>query len=776
MSFRACCRVVPLLIVTAFLLSSVAAYGSGGFQTVTPIVTAANSVYKDAAFGDFNGDGIPDVAVLDRPNYSESGILHILLGKGDGTFAAPIDFTGVLLGSGDRIGVGDFNHDGKLDVVNAVGSVIAVYLGNGDGTFQSTVTTSGVAGGAFALAVADVNGDGSPDLTVASQNLSTLQMTVWLSNGDGTFHSIQTINDQVFGSQMLLVDVNGDHRPDLVYTSGTTQVPTVRLNNGDGTFGDAVGYPASTSSGASDNQAYTFVGDANGDGKPDLIALLNGYGHGVAVFRGNGDGSFQPAIVTTDNSFANFAGGAVADVNRDGKIDVGLPGIPPGFALGNGDGTFQLPTSLGGPSDYYISRAVLIADVNGDGAPDALLVPALGAPIQLMLNCANRCTAMTMAPVGQPTYGAASMKITVTPSSGTAVPTGKVTLYASDNSGSPPVALTSGALSNGSVTLDFSSLGVGTFRFYATYDGDSNYAANETVVMKVSVLPAPTTTSISVTPSSVAPGQPVTIKTQVSSSGGTPQSGTVTLSDGSTALVVLTLDANGAASYTTSSISAGHHSLSWGYQGSANFAGSTSSTYDLFVGPPDFTVAAASGGSTTQTVTAGQTATYSLSLAPSAGFSGTVTLACSGAPAGATCNVNPSSVSLSGTAAAPFTVSVSTAAHGAAAPGVLGSQAAPPAVGPLGLLLYGVFGTAAMLWFGVRRKRALAYLKPLAMVAVVALLMSSMVILTGCGGGGGTTPQTSTKNPGTPAGTYTVVVTATSGSTTHTQNLTLTVQ
>jgi hypothetical protein len=186
-------------------------------------------------------------------------------------------------------------------------------------------------------------------------------------------------------------------------------------------------------------------------------------------------------------------------------------------------------------------------------------------------------------------------------------------------------------------------------------------------------------------------------------------------------------------------------------------------------GPPDFAMGAASGGSMTGTVTAGQAANYSLSLTPSGGFSGTVTLTCSGAPTAASCAVNPASVNVSGAAAAPFTVSVTTTSRTA------GASVLPRPTSPAGWMIVLLFGGLASAWFARLRKRLMCHPTLakgrrgwgiLGMLAVLALMVA-------CGGG-----SSSTKPPvqtGTPAGTYTIVVSATSGSTTHTQNLTLTV-
>ena len=115
-----------------------------------------------------------------------SGNVSVLLGKDDGTFQAPVNYAADL--SPVAVAVGDFNGDGKPDlaIVNTDSNDISVLLGNGDGTFQAA-SNFDTGGNPVALAIADFNGDGKLDLVVA--NSSGASVSVLSGNGDGTFQS-----------------------------------------------------------------------------------------------------------------------------------------------------------------------------------------------------------------------------------------------------------------------------------------------------------------------------------------------------------------------------------------------------------------------------------------------------------------------------------------------------------------------------------------------------------------------------------------------------------
>ena len=160
--------------------------------------------------------------------------------------------------------VGDFNGDGKLDLVvaNELSNNVSILLGNGDGTFQAAVSYGA---GMTLFAVADFNGDGKLDLAVA--NIENDYVSILLGNGNGTFKATVNFGAGIQPTAMAVADFNGDGKLDLVVggvDSDNVNVVSVLLGNGDGTFQAAVNY----STGSTPFSAA--VGDFNGDGRLDL--------------------------------------------------------------------------------------------------------------------------------------------------------------------------------------------------------------------------------------------------------------------------------------------------------------------------------------------------------------------------------------------------------------------------------------------------------------------------------------------------------------------------
>ncbi|MGH9501706.1 MAG: FG-GAP repeat domain-containing protein [Terriglobales bacterium] len=283
--------------------------------------------------------------------------------------------------------VGDFNGDGKKDVAKLVYVAgiyqISVGLSNGDGTFQAARLTPTPRGSVDPILVGDVNGDGKDDLLeIHLAVLST--MDVLLSNGDGTFSAGANVPLSTFGLQGgVVVDVNGDGRLDvLTIDSENLARIAVVLGNGDGTFQAAT--TLARLSGPAPNQI--FFADFNGDGKLDFAGLRDGR---VQIYLASGSSFLAPVgLVTPDNVYLASSASA-GDLNQDGKPDIVSVNTTTNSVtvyLNNGDGSFRTGvtyTNAGGLSTFPGEST--IADVNGDGKNDIVVGDTYAGEITIFM-------------------------------------------------------------------------------------------------------------------------------------------------------------------------------------------------------------------------------------------------------------------------------------------------------------------------------------------------------------------------------------------------------
>jgi VCBS repeat-containing protein/predicted outer membrane repeat protein len=402
----------------------------------TPTCGSGGAEPSSVATGDFNGDGIADLAVAN----ARTGKVGILLGMGNGTFS-----TAVSYGTGGSwplaVAVGDFNADGKSDlaVVNSSSSNVAILLGTGTGTFAQATTFASGGTSPSAVAVGDFNADGKSDLAVANYGSSTVG--ILLGTGSGTFADAMTLpSGGDYPRSVTVGDFNGDGKSDLAVANSFSSNVAVLLGTGTGTFAQAKTnqtggtFAASVVEGdfnndgksdlavanyhngivgillGSDNSGFSAVktsasgvaypeslisGDFNADGTVDL-AVVDANGT-VGILLGAGTGLFT-ATATYSSGGASPVSAATGDFDADGDLDLALANRGSdtvGILLAQGDGTFSAVKTL--DSGGFFPFAVAIGDFNADGNSDLAVANAMAGNIGILLGSGSGTFAAAVA-------------------------------------------------------------------------------------------------------------------------------------------------------------------------------------------------------------------------------------------------------------------------------------------------------------------------------------------------------------------------------------------
>jgi hypothetical protein len=297
-----------------------------GFRKAGTEVTVSDSP-GEMALGDLNGDTNLDVAFVTHDSYG----VTILLGDGKGGLTVSAN-SPIKMKQGQQphthgLAMADLNRDGKLDlvIVNNADNDLSVALGDGRGNFSIAPGSPFAVGPSpYPLAIGDVNNDGHPDLVAtttatgpqrAQQLPFSRALTLLLADGRGGFRRSQLPLRTGQPWFVVIGDVNGDRKPDLMATHHEQNELTVLLGDGAGNFKEQSASPFDFG-----HQAWQMVlTEVNRDGKPDVIAAG---GSGVGVMLGDGQGGFSRAphspFVTGNDTWRLATG----DVNGDGKPDV----------------------------------------------------------------------------------------------------------------------------------------------------------------------------------------------------------------------------------------------------------------------------------------------------------------------------------------------------------------------------------------------------------------------------------------------------------------------
>jgi pro-kumamolisin-like protein/Big-like domain-containing protein len=479
--------------------------------------------------------------------------------------------------------------------------------------------------------------------------------------------------------------------------------------------------------------------------------------HGSAInVSGNVTPSSSPGSATGVVWLSEYPRGNLAG---DGTIDLfnlGAAGSYSGVTHLLPGGTYQVNAHYAGDGTYGGS----------DSAPAVQVIiqpePTTTSFSVLSMGAGGTLVPFASGPYGTPVY----MQAHLSWQSGYGVPNSYITFW--DNGSA--VTQASPDASGNALALPLTQLPAGTHSITAGYYGDSSFSSSVNLTpINFTIAHVATTTALT----SQQTAQSLVLTATVSASGtGSPATGTVTFNSGGTVLATALLTpgstANGITQATTTfdatQLPAGQYSVTASYSGDANYSASSSGTMALNL-VADFTVA--NRGFTSQTVTAGQVASYvnDLGVTPFFGFSSTVNVSCTVPAQGTSCSVTPASYMLAG-ATGIGTMSVTTTARSAASLEKMKDHSLIDRPIECGSVVAWLF--FAMLC-SLPRKRSLIAAPRLSLL----VFLSIGIGLTGCGGsgsgGGGGFART-------PAGSYGVTVTATSGTLTHTTTFTLVVQ
>lgn len=289
--------------------------GSGGFTAGGSF--SVGSMPSGLTVGDFDGDGNLDLAVAN----TGSNDVTVLFGNGTGSFVKAGPTYGAATGAAQII-AGDFNHDGIPDLAVAGSSNMSLLLGNGFGAFY-TVSNTSIGPGAWNIVSADFNLDDNLDVAISANSSSAI--FVLLGNGKGGFSAAAGSPISIPGQPFALVtgDLNGDGAPDLATASVGNNTVTVLLGSGTGTFTPTAGSPIATG-GVFPNSMG--LADFDGDGKPDLL-VVNGNSSSSAntrLFLGDGAGNFTAQSTLFGGGNAGYSFMVVGDFNNDGRQDAAI--------------------------------------------------------------------------------------------------------------------------------------------------------------------------------------------------------------------------------------------------------------------------------------------------------------------------------------------------------------------------------------------------------------------------------------------------------------------
>jgi len=302
----------------------------------------------------------------------------------------------ISVDNGDYVALSDLNNDGKIDMLISNNDVAGPAISTdknistpGDVEFPEPVFVFPIATDPFSVAVADFDGDGKPDIVAANQYFNTVSVS-GNASPDGSYFTFPNTVTCATGQQPLIVavaDIDGDGKPDIVVTNNSSGTISVLLNtSAPGSISFAPKQDFNTPGGP----FGVAVGDLNGDGRPDIAIACSS--NVVSVFINQSlPGAVRLGSRMDISTGSLLTGIAIGDLDGDGKADLAVTGQYSGLIIlrntgSNGSLSFAAPYSVVSEESAYEGSVVAIGDLDGDGKPDVVVGNGRNSTMSLYKN------------------------------------------------------------------------------------------------------------------------------------------------------------------------------------------------------------------------------------------------------------------------------------------------------------------------------------------------------------------------------------------------------